>query len=342
MSAHNGATAPPPPAREPSGTGEDGTATADRARSETNPCGCTYHRRCSRAVSPRQVSFTVSPDDAGLRLDQLLAKRVPGLSRRTARKVLLIGGVFVERARVKVASKLIQPGRKVDVHLGSALQAVPATALGAAPALEVLFEDEHLVLVNKPAGLASAPTRESDRHDLLAYLALRPSSPELHLVHRLDLETSGLLLVAKTGDSARRLSQALQAHDLDRVYRLVLAGELRDVRTVDQPIAGRSARTTFSPVDHQAGLTLADARLETGRTHQIRLHALHLGQPVLGDRRYGRRTEADPPRLALHARVLGFRHPVTGQRLHFEREWPADLNDWWQHRCRDAGRFHGE
>jgi 23S rRNA pseudouridine1911/1915/1917 synthase len=281
------------------------------------------------AVTARHFSFTVPPEDAGMRIDQLLAKRVPGLSRRTARKVLLIGGVFVERARVKIASKIIQPGNQVEVHLGSALEAVTAAEKVAPPELDILLEDEHLLVVDKPARLATAPTRESDRHNLLHYLSLRPSSPNLHLVHRLDLETSGLLVVAKTSEAAHRLSELFRAHDLERIYRVALLGDLTDPQTVDQPIEGRPACTLFNPVEHKSGATLAEARLETGRTHQIRLHAQHLGHPVLGDRRYGSSTENNPPRLALHARVLGFRHPTTGETVRFEREWPADLNDWW-------------
>ena len=265
-----------------------------------------------------------------MRLDQLLAKHVPGLSRRTARRILLIGGVFVERARVKIASKIIQPGQTVDVHLGGALEIVTEAEKSAPPELDILFEDEHLLVVDKPAQLATAATRESDLHNLLYYLSLRPASPELHLVHRLDLGTSGLLVVAKSSEAARRLSELFRTHDLERVYRLAVAGDLPAEQTVDEPIEGRPARTTFSKVDHRAGVTLVEARLETGRTHQIRLHAQHMGHPVLGDRRYGQPTQHDPPRLALHARVLGFRHPATNQPTRFEREWPADLQDWWQ------------
>ncbi len=281
-------------------------------------------------VSARHFSFTVAPEDATLRLDQLLAKRVPGLSRRTARKVLQIGGVFVERARVKFASKCIQPGRKVEVNLGAALEEVLAAQKTQPPPLDIVHEDEHLLVVDKPAQLMTAPTRETDRHNLLHYLQERPSSPELHLVHRLDHGTSGLLVLAKTPHAARELSEAFRAHSLERVYRTVLLGDLSEAHTVDAPVEGRPARTSFVPVEHKAGLTLAEARLETGRTHQVRVHAQHMGHPVLGDRRYGRATDADPPRLALHARVLGFSHPSTGQTLRFERDWPPDLAQWWQ------------
>lgn len=283
-----------------------------------------------RPVTARHFSFTVAPDDAGLRLDQLLAKRVPGLSRRTARKVLLIGGVFVERARVKIGSKVLQPGRKVEVNLGGALEAVTEAEKSAPPEIDIVFEDEAVLVADKPAGLATAATRETDLHNLLYYLSQRESSRDLHLVHRLDLETSGLLVFAKTTKAARVLSELFRTHDLERSYRLAMLGRLEQERTVEEPLDGRPARTTFVPVEHKHDLTLADATLDTGRTHQIRLHAEHMGQPVLGDRRYGRSIAQNPPRMALHARVLAFRHPTTGQPMRFEREWPADLKSWWE------------
>lgn len=282
------------------------------------------------AVAARPIRFTVSPEDAGLRLDQLLAKRVPELSRRTARKVLLIGGVFVESARVKVASKVVQPGRTVEVYLGGALDKVSAAENAPPPELDVLFEDDSLLVVDKPAGLPTAATRETDRNNLLFYLSQRETSRQPYLVHRLDLETSGLLVVAKTSESAHRLSELFRTHALERVYRVGMLGDLPAASTVDSPIEGRPARTVFVPIEHKGEVTLAEARLETGRTHQIRVHASTIGHPVAGDRRYGRRTRLEPPRLALHALVLGFRHPTTGQPLRFEREWPADLREWWQ------------
>lgn len=281
-------------------------------------------------VAPQHYTFRVSPEDAGLRLDQLLAKRVPELSRRTARKALLIGGVFVERVRVKVASKLIQPGRRVDVHLGAAMEAVAQAEKSAPPPLEILIEDEHLLVVDKPAMLPTAATRETDRHNLLHYLSQRETSPHLHLVHRLDLETSGVLVVAKDAETAHGLGEALKVHAVERIYSVALRGELSGDTSVDEPIEGRPACTSFRPVARKAGTTLAEAILATGRTHQIRVHAHHLGMPVLGDRRYGRGSRLDPPRLALHARVLGFRHPVTGQPVRCERDWPEDLRAWWE------------
>lgn len=284
-------------------------------------------------MSAQRIRFTVAADDEGLRLDQLLAKRVPSLSRRTARKLLAIGAVFVERGRVKVASKIIQPGHVVDVHMGSALDRVTEAEKSTPPELNVVFEDAHLLVVDKPAALITAPTPESDRHNLLYYLGQRPSSPEAHVVHRLDLGTSGLLVFAKTSDANRLLAEMFRVHDVERAYRVLLAGELANECTVEQAIADRPARTWFAPLARKSGVTLAEARLDTGRTHQVRLHALHIGHPVLGDTRYGKPTDNDPPRLALHARVLGFRHPITGEMLRLERDWPADLADWWEHRA---------
>jgi 23S rRNA pseudouridine1911/1915/1917 synthase len=279
-------------------------------------------------VASQRSTFTVTADDEGLRLDQLLAKHVPGMSRRTARKLIGIGAVFVERARVKVASKTIQPGRKVDVHMGSALDRV-TEAEKAPPTIDVVFEDAHLVVVSKPAELITAPTPESDRHNLLHYLGLRPTSPKVFLVHRLDLGTSGLLVFAKDADANRALAELFRVHDVERSYRVAMLGRLDSERLVDEPIDGRPARTRFVPIAQNAGLTLADAHLDTGRTHQIRLHARHLGTPVAGDTRYGRASDHDPPRMALHARVLGFRHPIAGKPLRFERDWPTELEAWW-------------
>jgi 23S rRNA pseudouridine1911/1915/1917 synthase len=218
----------------------------------------------------------------------------------------------------------------VEVYLGGALDKVTAADSALPPELDVVFEDDSLLVVDKPAGLPTAATRETDRNNLLFYLSLRPTSSQPYLVHRLDLETSGLLVVAKTSESAHRLSELFRTHALERVYRVVMLGELPAARTVESPIEGRAARTVFVPVEHKGEATLAEARLETGRTHQIRVHASAIGHPVVGDRRYGQRTQHEPPRLALHALVLGFRHPATGQPVRFERDWPVDLREWWQ------------
>jgi 23S rRNA pseudouridine1911/1915/1917 synthase len=291
------------------------------------------------AEGPKSVRFVVSPRDAGKRLDQVLAANVPDLSRRLARVVLDIGGVFVDGARTKVAGKTMRPGQVVVANLGGALErATKATGQAARgrdearlPEFRIVYEDADLVVVDKPAGLLTAPTPESDRNNLARMLQQRLGRA-VSVVHRLDLDTSGLLVFALGDDANRVLAERFREHDIERAYLAVLAGVVAgDQHTVDLPIAGRRARTHVDVLERFAAATLVRCRLETGRTHQIRLHAQHLGHTVLGDRRYGEPGAGGPPeapRMALHATVLGFVHPVTGAALRFESPWPDDLAPW--------------
>lgn len=280
--------------------------------------------------------FRIGPEDKGLRLDQVLAARVPGLSRRKARVLLDLGGVFVDGVRTKVAGKTLRPGQVVVAHVGGALsrasgetgRAARAKDEAALPPFTVVFQDDDLVIADKPAGLLTAPTPESDRNNLARLLADRLGDP-IFVVHRLDLDTSGLLVFARTPDANRALSERFRVHDVDRVYLAALSGVLaEDARTVDLPVAGKRAVTHLAVVERFPAATLVRCTLETGRTHQIRLHTRHLGHPVLGDKQHGAPTAVDPPRMALHATVLGIVHPRTGEALRFESPWPADLAGW--------------
>ena len=268
--------------------------------------------------------FEVPAEDAGLRLDQVVPRHVAGLSRRKARAVIDLGGVFVDRTRVKVAGRPVRAGQLIEVHVGGAIERSEPP-----PAPELVFVDEHIIVADKPAGLVTAPTPESDRGDLLDQLAARHG--EVYLVHRLDLPTSGLLVFARTREANKRLGDAFARHDVDREYRAVAVGEVAP-QTVDRPIQGKRAVTMLAVVERLAGATLVSARLETGRTHQIRIHLAGLGHPVAGDRQHGgdaaRTFTPRAPRLALHAAVLGFTHPATGERVRFERDLPADLARW--------------
>jgi 23S rRNA pseudouridine1911/1915/1917 synthase len=199
------------------------------------------------------------------------------------------------------------------------------------PAHAIVFEDEDLIVVEKPAGLLTAPTPESDRNNLADLLARRPNAgDEIFVVHRIDLETSGLVVLAKTAAANRALSARFRDHDIERAYLTVVAGAFpADVSKVDKPIAGRRAVTHFEIREHlPSGATLLSCRLETGRTHQIRIHVSGLGHPVLGDARYGRAWAPAPPRMALHATTLGFAHPGDGRALSFSSPWPPDLTPW--------------
>ncbi|HUJ57610.1 MAG TPA: RluA family pseudouridine synthase [Kofleriaceae bacterium] len=267
--------------------------------------------------------FAVAADDAGLRLDQVIPRHVAGLSRRKARAVIDLGGVFVDRARVKVAGRQVRAGQLIEVTVGGALDAA------APPAPAIVHVDDHVVVVDKPAGLVTAPTPEADRGDLLDQLS--QTFGEVYLVHRLDRPTSGLLVFARTRAANKQLGEAFKAHDIERAYTAVAIGEVA-AQTIDRPIDGRRAITRVEPERALAGATLVGARLETGRTHQIRIHLAGIGHPVAGDREHGgeleRRFEPRPPRLALHARLLGFTHPATGERVRFESALPADLARW--------------
>jgi 23S rRNA pseudouridine1911/1915/1917 synthase len=303
-------------------------------------------------VTASRQRFTVEDADAGLRLDQVIPRHVAGLSRRKARAVIDLGGVFVDRARVKVAGRVVRAGQVVEVVVGGvfersqrALERSSASAGAAGERADepplvpaIVYADDDVVVVDKPAGLVTAPTPESDRGDLLDQLRARYG--EVYLVHRIDRPTSGLLVFARTAIANKQLGEAFKTHDVEREYRAVAIGDVR-AQTIDRPIGGRRAVTHVEPIerfadtsapDGRIAATLVRARLETGRTHQIRLHLAGLGHPVAGDRMHGgereRTFEPRPPRLVLHAAVLGFAHPVGGRRLRFESELPPDLARW--------------
>ena len=289
-------------------------------------------------VPPRRFAFTVPPDGAGCRLDRLLATHVDGLSRTQARVLIDIGGVFVDGKRVKIAGRTLRPGQQVRGTIGRSLaRATKATGQtararddAAVAPFRVIHEDDTVVVVDKPSGLPVAATAETDRGNLAALLAARPGTPRIHVVHRLDAPTSGLLVFAKTVDAARALSRDLTARTIAREYETVVAGHFPDdVHAIREPIGGRSACTHVRVVERLGTMaTRLCCRLETGRTHQIRIHTRTVGHPVLGDRVHGFATAHDPPRLALHATTLAFAHPVSREHLSFTSPWPADLDAW--------------
>jgi 23S rRNA pseudouridine1911/1915/1917 synthase len=278
-------------------------------------------------MAVQKWSFTVAPEDEGLRLDQLISQRT-GLSRRKAREALKLGGVQVAKARVRVAGRVLKPGTEVRVAFDEALGALPEQPL------EIVFEDAWLLAVNKPAGLPTQGTWASDRHDVLALLRRQRPDLQVHLQHRLDQGTSGLLLFSKDPGVNASLTKQFASHTLCKTYLVRLARPL-EACTVDRPIGrlrganpGRfgcegdlldpkPALTRFRPAAAEEVLGLVPgpwgvAEPETGRTHQIRVHLASLGNPVRGDRLYGGTAEDG---LGLHAWKLGLDHPATGERL---------------------------
>jgi 23S rRNA pseudouridine1911/1915/1917 synthase len=265
-------------------------------------------------------TFKVEAADEGLRLDQVIPKHVAGLSRRKARAVIDHGGVFVDKTRVKVAGRIVRAGQRIEVNIGGALDRDPA------PPPRVVHVDDHVIVAEKPAGLVTAPTPESDRGDMLDLL--KQQLGEVYLVHRIDLPTSGLLVFARTREANKKLGDAFKEHDVDREYRAIAIGSVA-TQTIDRPIDGRRAVTHVEALETLPTVTVVAARLETGRTHQIRIHLAGLGSPLAGDTQHGGETARTfiprAPRLALHAAMLGFTHPATGERVRFQSPFPDEL-----------------
>jgi 23S rRNA pseudouridine1911/1915/1917 synthase len=292
-------------------------------------------------------SYLVDSAQAGQRVDVFLSEHLPGLSRSRIKSLIESGEVTLGGAAVKPAARL-RAGDEVLVELP---EPGPQELAAEAIPLDVVFEDEDLLVINKPPGLTVHPgagrTGGTLANALLARLpSMRGVGPAQRpgIVHRLDRETSGLLVVAKHAAALAALQRAVAARAVARRYLALVSGDLAaDEGTIEAPIGrhprhrtkmavvpgGRAAVTHYRVVERVGGATLVEARLVTGRTHQIRVHFAHLGHPVLGDRVYGgRRT---PPggrtvvRQLLHAYRLAFRHPATGAPLEFESPLPEDF-----------------
>ncbi len=304
----------------------------------------------------------IGPDAAGGRVDKVLAERLPEFSRARVQALIGDGRVSRNGAPVIDASAKAQAG---DYRLEIPPPAAAEPQAEAIP-LVVLFEDEHLVVVDKPPGMAVHPAPGSESGTLVNALlhhcgeslsgiggVARPG-----IVHRIDKDTSGIVVVAKTDAAHHGLSALFAAHDIARVYIALTRGAPpRRQGTIEGAIGrstadrkkmalvrsgGRHAIThysvekTFGPADKPLAARIA-CTLETGRTHQIRVHLASVGAPCLGDPLYGSGppagsvraaiVDAGLTRQALHAAVLGFRHPITGETMRFESPLPADMAD---------------
>jgi 23S rRNA pseudouridine1911/1915/1917 synthase len=287
----------------------------------------------------KRLTLAVGPSDAGERIDRFIAAR-GGISRGEARRALDAGGVFLDGRRCKVAGRLVRAGQKVAVHLAEGGRvAAPAAALARE---RLLYADAEIVAVDKPAGIPAQATLTSDSGTLPEVVAALLGAP-VTLVHRLDRETSGVTVFARTRDAAAALAEAFRAGTPAKTY-LALCGRspAPPEGRIDAPLAKDPARAGLRRVDPRgdaaatryrtlragAHAALVEARPETGRTHQIRVHLAHLGAPLLGDARYGgarRVGEVAIPRVMLHARRLEVLHPATGAAIVFEAPVPQDF-----------------
>lgn len=300
----------------------------------------------------RTHELELSPDLAGLRFDQALARALPQYSRARLQGWIEAGDVEVDGRRLRGKDRVLG-GERVRIH---AQLAASAQVEAEAFPLEVLFKDRALFVINKPAGLVVHPGAGNARHTLQnALLALDPKLawvPRAGIVHRLDKDTSGLLVVARTPEAHTALVAALAEHEVSRHYLAVCTGVMTAGGTVDEPIGrhrtqrtrmavradGRAAVTHYRVVKRFRGHTLVRAQLETGRTHQIRVHLAHIGFPVAGDPLYGGRRRlpagSSPSlvaelnafrRQALHAAHLALAHPTTGRPIEWEAPLPEDM-----------------
>jgi 23S rRNA pseudouridine1911/1915/1917 synthase len=249
--------------------------------------------------------------------------------------------VFLEGRRCKQASRPVRRGERVEVHLEEGGRAPAAAA--PLDRSRLLYADEHLAAVDKPAGVPAQPTLASDRGHL-PELAARLLGGDVLPVHRLDRETSGVVVLARTRAAAAALSAAFREGSPVKTYLALCArAPVPAEGRIDAPLGPdprRPGRRTVDPGGEPAatawrtlrrgpgGEALVEVRPETGRTHQIRVHLAHLGAPLLGDARYGgprRVLEISIPRVMLHAARLEIRHPATGSRLSIEAPLPADF-----------------
>jgi 23S rRNA pseudouridine1911/1915/1917 synthase len=277
----------------------------------------------------KRLSLSARPADEGERLDRFIAAR-GGISRGEARRALDAGGVFLDGRRCKVASRVVRAGQSVSVHLEEGGRvASPPSPLERG---RLLYADAEIAVVDKPAGVPAQPTLTTDAGTLPELVAALLGSP-VTLVHRLDRETSGVTVFARTKAAAAALAEAFRTGAPEKTY-LALAARAPSPREgrVDAPLGKDPARAGLRRVDPRGdpaatryrtlregpSAALVEASPETGRTHQIRVHLAHLGAPLLGDARYGgprRVGELAVPRVMLHARRLAVAHPATGARL---------------------------
>jgi 23S rRNA pseudouridine1911/1915/1917 synthase len=293
------------------------------------------------------IELHVAPERAQLRLDRFLALELPDFSRSRLQALINDGCVTLNdkqpRQRDFVAAGDVVQLRVPEVEkIETAPEAIP---------LQILFEDDDLLVLDKAAGMVVHPGAGNQEHTLVNALLSHCTTlsgiggkERPGIVHRLDKETSGCLVVAKNDIAHRELSRQFAARTLKKVYLALVSGRVKNpAGFVDAPIErhpvhrqrmavsktlrGRSALTEYRVLRSDGEMSLVECTLHSGRTHQIRVHMHHLGNPLLGDKVYGGKVSKAFPRQMLHAWKLGFTHPRSGDWREFEAPVPADFND---------------
>jgi 23S rRNA pseudouridine1911/1915/1917 synthase len=306
----------------------------------------TIHETEAADYSP--AVLTIPATCAGMRLDAALAQLCPEHSRSRLQAWMKEGRVSIDGAEADAKRKVF--GGEV-VRMAQAVPTEESAHRAEAIDLNIVFEDEHLLVIDKPVGLVVHPGSGNwsgtMMNALLHHAPHLAEVPRAGIVHRLDKDTSGLLVVAKTLAAQTDLVRQLQARSVKRHYLALAHGEIAAAGSVDAPIgrhpvqrtkmaivtrggSGRDALTHYVPRERFAAATLIECRLETGRTHQIRVHMASIGHPLVGDQVYGKRKSADPlldafPRQALHAWRLALIHPATKLEMSWEAPLPPDF-----------------
>jgi 23S rRNA pseudouridine1911/1915/1917 synthase len=288
-----------------------------------------------------RLEVEVGAGDAGSRLDVFLGRAPEAGSRSRVAGLIRSGAVTVDGVS-RPKSYLLAAGQRVSVTLP---EEEPLGLAAEEGPVSIVYEDEWLLVVDKPAGMAVHPSRGHTSgtlvHSLLGHGLAGGDAFRPGVVHRLDKDTTGLLVVAKSEESHRVLAAMMRKHAVDRRYLALVHGNFSaDTGTIEAPvgrdpgrrtamavggIAAREARTHFRVLERFGDFTLVEVRLETGRTHQIRVHFLAIGHPVVGDPMYSRRDALDLGRQFLHSHRLSFAHPITGRMIELESPLPADL-----------------
>jgi 23S rRNA pseudouridine1911/1915/1917 synthase len=316
---------------------------------------------------PIRHDLTIPPANAGQRLDQVLAALLPEYSRTKIKEWIEAGQILIDGTRLRPRDRVLGGERVAVTAVLPTSEAVVAQPME----LDIVHQDTDVLVINKPAGLVVHPGAGNRsgtlQNALLHFDAALGQLPRGGIVHRLDKDTTGLMVVARTVPAHTALVRAIEARQVERHYEAICVGCMTAGGTVDAPIdrhpvdrlkmtvrsGGREAITHYRVAQRFRRHTHIRVQLETGRTHQIRVHMAHIHYPVLGDAVYGGRLllpkEAEPElidllrgmrRQALHAAHLAFEHPLSGQALAFDAVLPQDMQALLQALARDAANFN--
>ena len=302
---------------------------------------------------PESTMIEISETLTNERLDRYLATKLPNVSRGGIQRLLREGNILVNGKKAKPTQHPVA-GQKIEITWPNPkeIKAKPQNL-----PLNILFEDDDLIVVNKAAGMPTHPSNGHD-YDTLVNALLHHCASSLSgvggavrpgIVHRLDMDTSGCLVAAKNDETHLSLADQFKNREVDKIYNAIVAGHLeKDDGEIDAPIsrhptnrkmmsvqpnASRDARTTWRVIERLNKCTLVETKIHTGRTHQIRVHFKYIGFPLIGDIVYGPKSTSQlandigikPKRQMLHAKHLTFCHPKTGEKKSFEAPWPNDF-----------------